>query len=174
MSRKAIILVTLCVAAITLRPAEAEAQNMAISTNILEWGLISPNLEFALVTGEKSSIHLGAMYSNHPYNLDFGAVVINPEYRYWLKGRPFSRLYVGGAADLVAYNRTALDGRAFAIGPTAGYDIVLGNNWSIDFSIGAGAAYFRQQAKDAEASIKTSGITVAPIKAGVSIVYIIR
>ena len=48
----------------------AQAQQVAVKTNALMWGLMSPNLGCELVTGERTSVELSVFGNYKPFGKD--------------------------------------------------------------------------------------------------------
>ena len=56
---------------------------------------LTPNVEFEMVTGEHSSVNLGAFGHSKPYGFNSEVLGLQAEYRYWFNGRPMTREYIG-------------------------------------------------------------------------------
>lgn len=59
----------------------AQAQQVAVKTNALMWGLMSPNLGCELVTGERTSVELSVFGNYKPFGKDMKMIGVQPEYR---------------------------------------------------------------------------------------------
>ncbi len=164
---------------------EAHAQKISIKTNILELGVLTPNLGVEVVTGEKSSIDVSIMGHVRPYGMQSNLLSIQPEYRYWLSGRPMINAFVGATAHGSIHKMTIHDqfcnGASFGLGVTAGYVLALGKKWNMEFTGGLAASYFFQKqysVKDSDhiipASMNSRGYKVLPVDLGVTVTYIIR
>lgn len=132
------------------------------------------------------------------------AAAFSPEVRYWIARRPQAQHFVGlmalGSFYKAHNNATKTDaegnsyrrlvshnGTAWGFGPTYGYSFVLSRHWSIEATIGAGLLYAtelkRSPKENALGSMNADDGTVknnnhklmfAPLKLGISAVYIIR
>ena len=104
-----------------------------------------------------------------------------PEIRYWT-GRPLSRHFIGVAGGIATYNllfrETRRRGNAWTAGITYGYDFVLSKHWNLELTAGFGCLSYKQfKYPEAEKGQRHTAIrryTPAPIKAGVSFIYIIK
>lgn len=166
-----------------------KAQQVAVKTNVLMFGLMTPNLGCELVTGERSSMELSVFGNYKPYGKSMKMVGVQPEYRYWFNGRPMTREYIGIAALGVSYDITwkgrIYDGDAVGIGLTMGYSLNIKKRFNIEFYGGFGAVYFRQKQYYANDNLddfdsnsgnrpNADGYKLLPIKLGVSLSYIIK
>lgn len=178
------------VAAILLScTGKVSAQNLAVKTNALMWGALTPNLGIELVTGERTSIDFSAFGHRNPYGMTSKVIGFQPEFRFWLSGRPMVREYIGIAALLVSYDTTVrdrvFDGDAAGLGITAGYVLPLGKRWNIEFSGGFGLVcyqqkkYFRDDNYDdyfvnGMPKANSRGYELLPIDLGITFTYIIK
>lgn len=155
----------------------ASAQRIAVGINSIEAALLSPNIEVGISVGERTSLHFDVCHSNKPYNLDFRLLSVGGECKYWISGAPLVRLYVGGRLQYSNYDYfrqgTRRYGDALIIGPTVGYDLVLGKRWALEFSTGAGAAFYYGRQGENGTETPDSGISFVPIKFGVSFILIL-
>lgn len=167
----------------------AQAQRVAVKTNALMLGLMTPNVGCELVTGERSSVDLTVFGNHKPYGMNMKMIGVQPEYRYWFNGRPMTRQYVGVAALGVSYDIEWKDrvynGDAAGIGLTMGYVLNIKKRFNIEFYGGLGAVYFRQKQYYAGDNLddfesngnkraNAYGYKLLPIKLGVSFSYIIK
>lgn len=158
------------------------SQRVALKTNVLQWATLSPNLGAELVLSNHLSLNLEGSFN--PFRIGgtqlkyFG---FQPELRYWL-GRPMSRHYVGVTGFLenndMKWKSTKYYGDAFGGGLTYGYAWILGKHWNLEAFAGLGYIYYRQF-KSAEGekrpdSPNLKGGTLAPVRLGVSFVYILK
>ncbi|MGL5958320.1 MAG: DUF3575 domain-containing protein [Phocaeicola sp.] len=166
-----------------------KAQRLAIKTDLLLLTAMTPNLGMELVVGNRSSFSVGAFFNQKPYGADMKMLGIQPEFRYWFNGRPFTREYVGVAGLFNHYNLVWKDkrykGNTGGIGVTIGYAWKLNKKWIIEAYGGAGFLYFAHKesyATDhtedyydgASATTNSSGFKFLPTKIGASISYIIK
>lgn len=168
----------------------AEAQQVAINTNVLMWGAMTPNLGVELVTGEHSSVGLSLFGHKNPYRMTSRLLGFQPEYRYWFNGRPMIREYLGIGMLLTTYDITwkkknVYDGDAVGIGLTGGYVFSLGKRWNLELSGSFGLLWFRQKQYYVhdnyddyfvDEAVKTNarGYKLFPVKLGVTFSYIIK
>ena len=75
---------------------ETKAQLVVVNTEVTSDMLMAPSLGLEIVTGNRSSIGINALYSNGLLGKDFKISAIQPEYRYWFSGRPINKWFVGG------------------------------------------------------------------------------
>lgn len=165
-----VLMVAFTVAALLLSAASAKAQRLAVGTNALEWLASAENAQLVVVTGERTTLHLDGLYSRRPFGEEIRLFSLSPEVRYWFIGRPFTKFFVGATGGYNDYWYMRKDeehlGYAFTAGATAGYDFLLGKKVSLDLSIGAGVARYREKNRGA-------GFSPVPLKLGVSLFFII-
>ena len=160
---------------------QAAAQRVSLKTNALYWATASPNLglEFRLnrhltldLEGAANRLTIGDNYSRIFH--------FSPEMRYWFSARPQAGHFVGLTG--VAYNcKVCLshkwhNGDAFGAGVTYGYSFVLSRHWSMETTLGLGLAHIREKKYDdvPPSAPNNSKWTLAPLKAGVTFVYILK
>ena len=158
------------------------SQRVAVKTNGLYWLTLSPNIGGEFVLSDHLSLDVGVAFN--PFrisDLQLKFVQVQPELRYWF-GRPMSQHYVGITA-FYADNKSRFKdnmyyGDSFAGGVTYGYAWILGKRWNLEAFAGIGYLHYRQFKYPAggirPGRPNKKGGTVAPVKFGVSIVYIIR
>lgn len=167
----------------------ASAQNIALKTNVLELGALTPNLGFELVTGEKTSFGLSLSGHKNPYGMSSELFCVKPEFRYWFGGRPLVREFIGVQALFSTYDITFKDkvfnGDAAGLGLTGGYDFPLSRHWNFELSCGLGLVYFHQKKYFAgdnyddyfvneSPRANSWGWKLIPIELGVTFTYIIK
>lgn len=163
----------------------ANAQQLAIKTNLLSDALMAPSLGFELVTGEHTSVDIQGMTTlNTPYHKNISLTMIQPEYRYWYAGRPMTRGFIGIAGTLAQYDatwkNTTYDGYAGGVGITMGYVFHLGSRMNIEFQGGVGAYYTHHKqfnpalTLDPEKETYHNAMQMLPTKFGISFVYILK
>lgn len=165
------------------------SQQLAVKTNGLMLLALTPNIEFEMVTGEHSSINLGAFGHYKPYGLESKMMGLQAEYRYWFNGRPMTREYIGVGALGTSYRMKMgdyiYDGDAVGLGLTAGYTIMLGKKLNLEFYGGFGFLTFKQKYfykedtyedyfHDDRVTTNSKGLKLFPTKLGVSISYILH
>lgn len=167
----------------------ASAQQLAIKGNALSLAAMTPDLGLELVTGENTSLSVSVSGHNKPYGLKSRMLLLQPEFRYWFNGRPLIREYVGIGALAASYDTTVssqvYSGNAIALGITGGYVFGLGPRLSLELSAGVGVAVYRQKQYwehdsydeyffGRPTSVNSHGYMLIPIKAAVTLIYIIR
>lgn len=165
---------------------EVSAQRIAVKANAAMYAAMTPNLSFELVTGERTSIDFSVFGHVNPYGYDSRVIGLQPQFKYWLSGRPLVREYIGVAAIAASYDTSWKDvtyeGNAAAAGFTAGYVLPMGRRWDVEFSAGVGAMAYhhRSYAKDTDPQrLKTVGSNpvawrVIPMNLGITFIYIIK
>ena len=83
-----------------------KAQLLALKTDALWDGLMTPNLGMEIVTGNKTSFGLSVFGNYKPWGMDMKMVGAIPEFRYWFGGRPMMREFIGVAALGTSYDIT--------------------------------------------------------------------
>ncbi len=140
---------------------KASAQDIALKTNVLMLGGLTPNLGCEIVTGEHTSVDFSAFGHKNPYGLTSKVIGFQPEFRYWFNGRPMIREYIGIGALLLNYDFTSRqklmdgdamkvahqvnDGDAVGLGITGGYVFYLSPRLNIELSGSFGMLFFRQK-----------------------------
>lgn len=132
--------------------AQEDASHIALSSNLLSWATLAPDLGIEVYIGKKFSIAADGSYGmwNHSHSsYSIRTWSIGGEARYWLQSRQygFRRTYIGlsvrsGEYDL--YN--SKDGRwgeALLAGFTVGYRFILRGNWFFDAGLGLGYIHTR-------------------------------
>ena len=97
------LLSTIITVAVT---AGLKAQLLALKTDALWDGLMTPNLGMEIVTGNKTSFGLSVFGNYKPWGMDMKMVGAIPEFRYWFGGRPMMREFIGVAALGTSYDIT--------------------------------------------------------------------
>lgn len=160
-----------------------KAQLLALKTDVLWDGLMTPNLGMELVTGDKTSFNLTVFGNYKPWNREIKMGGAIPEFRYWFSGRPMMREFIGVAAIATTYDITwgkeTYDGDAFGGGLTFGYAFFLSPRWNLECYGSVGAVYYNQKhyyiTDNYTENRRTShGYAFIPFKLGFSIAYIIK
>lgn len=161
---------------------EAAAQLMAIKTNTLLWGNLTPNLSMELVTTKKTSFEITGFYSlkNTPFDTQLKGAQM--EMRYWASGRPMNSLFMGVSLSALRYETTfgrvnRHVGDAIAPGIVLGYALALGKHWNVEFATGVGYFWFdeRRYGKQHDAWMEPyneHGRRMLPTKLNASFAYI--
>lgn len=161
----------------------AHAQRISLKSNALYWAGATPNIgaEFRLnrhftlgIEGLANRLKVGS-------KLNSRVVAVTPEVRYWFSIRPQAGHFVGlmgmGADYDVTLKNKVYKGTAIGGGFTYGYSFVLGRHWSMETTAGIGLLHVRDlnhAQSDPEPKEPKSSLKFAPLKLGVSFVYIIK
>lgn len=159
------------------------AQRVSVKTNALYWAGATPNLGLALRVNRHMTVDIEGIVNKFKFkSVNTRALAVTPELRYWYSARPHAGHFIGlmGLASdyRVSYDGTTHEGNAFGFGPTYGYSWVLGRRWSMEASVGAGVLRVREQKYATDnGSIghpNNRRWLFAPLKVGLSFVYVIR
>lgn len=161
-----------------------KAQMLAVKTNALMDVAMIPNLGVEVALGNKTSVALNGMASWSIYGMKAKMYGIMPEFRYWLSGNTFSKIFVGAGASLVRYdvNPTGYEynGDSYGFGVQVGYDMWLSRHFSVEFHGGVGL-YHYSHARYLETDLlpelpehNSRGWSVLPYQLGISLIYVIR
>lgn len=140
MRRVIIILCCICLLGISIK---SNAQRVAISTNLMEYLILSPNIEVecALTQHHAAAISVSAApwRVNRKYSISH--ISISPEYKYWFK-MPFYGQYVGADIEYNSYDvywkSTGYDGHLLSGGVTYGWSFIIDKKWNLVPNIGVG------------------------------------
>ena len=187
MKHSGIFLLSVAAAILALLHSEnVSAQRIAVKANAAMYAAMTPNLSFELVTGEMTSADFTFFGHVNPYGYDSRVIGIQPQFKYWIAGRPLVREYVGILALAASYDTTWKDvtyeGNAVAAGVTAGYVLPMGKRWNVEFSGGVGAMAYHHRSYDKDIDpqrLKTLGANavawrVIPVNLGITFIYIIK
>ena len=179
----ALTLLLLCTAGVM------QAQKIAVKTDALMLGTMTPNVGGELIVGERTSICLSAFGNYKPYGKDIKMIGVIPEWRYWFNGRPLIREYVGIAALGTHYDITWKDdiyhGDALGAGLSFGYVWKLGRRIAVECYASCSAVYFKHKHYNVYDNMEdyelfessrtdVSGWKIMPTKIGVSFTYILK
>lgn len=163
-------------------PNNAQAQRVAIKTNLTDWMTASPNLSVEFTISSRFTLDLSGTATPFRYKPDFyfRHIRLQPELRYWLL-TPLSRHYVGFTAFYstydVGYKKRGYFGDSYAAGLTYGYNWILSRRWNFELSAGLGAIHYRlarYKPGTAHPEPNDAGWIVAPVKLGITFVYILK
>ena len=168
-----------------LAAQRADAQLLAVSTDLAMDVVSVPNIGLELGVGERGSVVLNGLMSSKVLGHKFKAKALQPEYRYWFGGRPMHRHFVGVGSIIATYDvdwdSHIYKGEAAGLGVTFGYVWSLSSRFNIDFHAGLGVIaykhkeyytgdhyeYFTQE-KNA------SGYWLLPTRIGISAAFILK
>lgn len=159
------------------------AQRISLKTNALYWATATPNLGLEFRLNRHLTLNLeGAANRLKVSDISTRGMAFMPEMRYWFSARPQAGHFVGAmglVADYdVTFNSTTHKGDAFGIGATYGYSFVLGRHWSMETTLGLGLLRVREKkygpGQSSPEVPNNCKWLPAPLKAGVTFVYIIK
>lgn len=175
----------------------AEAQNMALKTNLLYDGLLNINGGVEVGLSQKWTLDISADYNN--WTLSHGRrwrhALVQPELRYWLCNRFDGHFFgfhahggnynVGGLKNGISFLGTDLSplsdyryqGWFVGAGLSYGYAWILGRHWNLEAEIGAGYAYSVYDKFECDGCGKKieqdkKHHYVGPTKAAINLVYV--
>lgn len=160
----------LCIlAVIVMSSHEGRAQRLAVSTDLLQWALVSPNLGFEVAVSQHHALAFSA--STCPVKvsdrLSVTHVTVLPEYRYWLRIPSYGH-YVGGGILYSSYDvsgsRHVSAGNLLGAFADYGYSFILSRRWNIVPHAGIGVG----------ALMRNDTSVIPLIKIGVNIQMVIR
>ena len=154
-----------------------------MKTNALYWAAATPNIGAEFRINRHITLNFEAAYNRIDIgNVDTRGAMITPGVRYWFSARPQTGHFLGIegiAADYnLIYKGKRHKGDLYGGGLTYGYSFVLSRHWSLEASLGVGAAHFQEkkyrkgEKEPGEANVKEW--KAMPIRAGLSFVYIIK
>ncbi len=143
--KRVIILILVSMLSITV----SYAQRAAVTTDLLKWATMSPNISTDIVISSRSSLNLEAAIKPFDYSyfddVSLRYIYLSPEYRYWFQ-RPLYSHYVGvnlsGAYYDATFNNDHQVDRFVALGVGYGCSVILARRWSMTPYIGVGCGYF--------------------------------
>jgi len=170
----------------------AQAQQVALKTNLLYDATTTPNLGMEMGVGKKSTVQL--FYGLNPWKFGHGDDmkyakhwILNPEYRYWFCRRfngsffgihAFGGEYDAANVNLLFWNELKdhrFEGWYVGGGISYGYQWVLSRHWNFEAAIGVGAAYIEYDKFNCgECGSKIDDghkIYIGPTKAALSLLY---
>ncbi len=143
----------------------AEAQDIALKTNLLYGATTTLNLGAEVGLGNKTSLEIMGGYNPWDLNADGTKKIkhwmVMPEFRYWFCEN-FNGHFLGLHSGYAFYNISGVpilfqpketqnhryQGWATGAGLAYGYSLILGNRWNLEFSLGGGWIYTRYDKYD--------------------------
>ena len=158
------------------------SQKLALKSNFVAWGTMTPNAGIEVVLN--SHISASLMLNYHPFdynNKPFKFFLAQPELRYW-PGRPNARHFFALSTfyfdNHIQYKQTYYKGNGIATGILYGYDWVLNRRWNIEASLGVGAMHARQfkykEGEQMPSHINYEKWLFVPVQCSISFVYLIQ
>ncbi len=142
---RCLVLLGLCV----LYMPGADAQRVALKTNVIDWATLSPNLALEVRLDRRFTLDL-SMTAN-PITRDIAGMKLThfrfqPELRYWFS-RPMAQHFMGfdllGGFYNMKFNGNYYEGDIWAVGMSYGYALVLNKHWNMEATIGLGYGHLR-------------------------------
>lgn len=168
----------------------ANAQMVAVNTDIAMDALMAPSLGMEIVTGNKTSFNVNFIYAWKAMGKNIEATVVQPEFRYYLSNRPVHGIFMGVGAIGTRYDITwknkIYKGDAAGLGLTFGYVYNITRRLSLDIHAGYGALFYNQKeifvndrydedSKDhGFTKANANGYYLLPTRIGVSLSYVLK
>lgn len=133
----------MAIAVLLVAVQEGKAQRIAMSTDALQWALISPNLGLEVAVSQHHALAFSA--STCPVKISDRLSVthlsVSPQYKYWFR-MPFYGHYVGASMLYSSYDlslgKTARTGNLLAACADYGYSLIIGRRWNLVPHVGLG------------------------------------
>lgn len=168
------------------------AQEVALKTNLLYWGTVTPNMAFEFKIGKHLSLDLPVGYNAWKSSTEGRSLrhyAFQPELRHWFC-RPFEGHFVGVHGHYAKYNMGNIPfmpetkdymykGTLWGGGLSYGFHWILGTRWGLEANIGLGYAYMNYKKYIegeccAEVVSKVKKHYLGPTKVAVSLIYMIH
>lgn len=173
-----------------LLPAVGRAQMLSVNTDVVQDVLLTPNLGFELVTGERSTVGLNVFGNYRPWGVDMRIVGVQPEFRYFFSGRPMHGPFFGIGGIAASYDihwkSKIYDGTAYGMGLTFGYVFSIAHRINVDCHAGFAPVFYRHKEYfdndfydddfiiDNIQRPNARGYWLMPTRIGVSLSYILK
>lgn len=172
------------IGAFMLFTMQMSAQMVALRTDVVKDAFMIPNLGVDFVIGNRTTVGVDLFGARKIYGNVAEIIGVTPRLRYWLSGRPFSRLFVGINAQAANYtinwDDKSYHGNSIAAGLSLGYAFTVSEHFNIELSGGTDALYYNQKEYMAGDSYinygertNSTGIIMSP-RFEISLMYIIR
>lgn len=168
---------------------QMQAQQVTIHSNLAADVLMMPSVGMEMMTGNRTSLDLTLTGTVNPWGKKLRGIAVQPEFRYWLSGRPLYGAFVGVGATLDFYNihwaNKIYQGTAGGGGLTFGYAFKLAQHMSLTLHAGCGLVGYSQKEyyegdnynmNTYNGSVKTNakGFYFLPTNAGVTFSYLFK
>lgn len=166
------------------------AQRLAVNTEVTSDLLMTPNLGVEITVGDCSTMGLNVMGNYHPWGQTMKLLGVQPEYRYYLSGRPMHSIFVGIGAVAAFYDVThkgkVYDGVSYGGGLTFGYVFRLARRLNVDCHAGFAVVGYNRKEYYVGDNYNTdyiisgvnksnaTGYNLMPTRIGVSLTYIFK
>lgn len=171
--------------------ASADAQRIAVNTDVLMDACLAPSIGVELTLAKKSTLNINGLYGRKILGKEMRIAALQPEWRVYISGRPMYHHYIGVIGLLSSYkldfDNKCHDGDACGLGVSFGYVLPLKDRLLIDFHSSLGGAYYHQKeymiGDDYDKThvnyagypvANASGGLLIPLRMGVSVTYIIK
>lgn len=171
--------------------ASADAQRIAVNTDVLMDACLAPSIGVELTLAKKSTLNINGLYGRKILGKEMRIAAIQPEWRVYISGRPMYHHYIGVIGLLSSYkldfDNKCHDGDACGLGLSFGYVLPLKDRLLIDFHSSLGGAYYHQKeymiGDDYDKThvnyagypvANASGGLLIPLRMGISVTYIIK
>ena len=179
MKTKAIVILTVLLSLLGIK--EAEAQGIAVKTNLAGWVAFAPNVGVDLCISESSSLE-AIFYKSaaDSWLKDTNFTALQLGYRYWFDREPLNSFFCGITATPARYDIKIKDtkrkGDCLPFGVNIGYCLPLNDKLNIEISYGIGAMYlFEEINEKTDIEIKERrNMSFSPTNLGINISYIIK
>ena len=171
----------------------ANAQKVAMKTNLLYWGTTTPNAGLEVALAERWTLELEGGYNpwtlNKENNQKAKHWLVSPEVRYWFC-ESFHGHFIGLNANYTQYNIGAIapEGMSFAdarncgwavgAGITYGYQFIIAPRWNLELTAGLGWWYTEydrfESRKCGMFEQEVYRHAIAPTSLGISFIYLIK
>ncbi|MBR4883285.1 MAG: DUF3575 domain-containing protein [Bacteroidales bacterium] len=163
------------------------AQRIALTSNLLEDAVLTPNIGVDIVVEDRQSLTFDASFSPYKVATEFynKRMTLRAGYKYWLDQALYAH-YLG--ADVVLSSSDVGVGKFnsrdqyVGVGVGYGYSFILGKRWNVAPHIGVGVAYCKtyegsdHMVKPGEGVEATCSTGIKPIitRMGVTLQYVLR
>lgn len=171
--------------------ASADAQRIAVNTDVLMDACLAPSIGVELTLAKKSTLNINGLYGRKILGKEMRIAAIQPEWRVYISGRPMYHHYIGVIGLLSSYkldfDNKCHDGDACGLGLSFGYVLPLKDRLLIAFHSSLGGAYYHQKeymiGDDYDKThvnyagypvANASGGLLIPLRMGISVTYIIK
>lgn len=162
---------------------KANAQGIAVKTNLAGWAALAPNIGVDLCVSESSSLE--AIFYKSAVDCwlkktNFTSLQLG--YRYWFDREPLNSFFCGVTATPTIYeikiNDTKRKGDCIPFGVNIGYCWPLGDKLNLEVTYGIGATYLFEDIYSAnekeDISRNRHKLSLSPSNIGINISYIIK
>ncbi len=124
-----------------------KAQRAAISTNLVELSVLTPNLSYEVIISPSMSCRFS--FAHTPFDniyseIKYRCQSTSVEVRHWLKRPLYSHFFgagIYGSNYDVKYKNFEYKGALLSLGVSYGYGIAISPRWALTPSIGVGYGY---------------------------------